>query len=115
MTKLTIASVLFVFAAAGCTEEENPVQKAIDSHHGARVADIDLDGDGAIDPDEMLVHHQEMFDSLDTDGDGAISAAEAAKGPPQLVEHFPEIDADGDGLATEAEIAAAIARHHGAH
>jgi Ca2+-binding EF-hand superfamily protein len=114
MTKLTLASA-FLLVAAGCSEEENPVKKAYHAHHGEHVAAVDLDGDGTVDKDEMLVHHQDMFDSLDTDGDGKLSAAEAAKGPGRLAEHFAMIDTDGDGFVTEAEIAAAIARFHGDH
>lgn len=89
----------------------------------ARLAAVDPDGDGVIDPADLAPSHrrgprgprgedseERLIELLDRDGSGAIEISD-------LEAIFADLDADGDGALSSAELPALHGRHgrHGRH
>lgn len=85
----------------------------------ARLAKLDVNGDGALSRSEVEAGHRARFTAMDVNGDGAITLAELksrlearlegkpaerrAKAMQRLEARFARGDADGDGRITLAE------------
>lgn len=93
----------------------------------SRMMDMDIDGDGALQRDEMPENMAARFDRMDANGDGALTREEleAMRGrmqgppnfdrngdgkvtkdelPPPMQQRFDRMDANGDGILDQQEL-----------
>ncbi|MCA0042992.1 EF-hand domain-containing protein [Celeribacter litoreus] len=114
----------FDFASIDTNEDGKITQDEIDAMKAARFAEIDADGNGTVDADELFAHQEaqriarqqaraaQMIASRDADGDGVLSQEELQNRPQFSL--FDRLDADGDGALSEDELANAQQRRMGA-
>ena len=72
----------------------------------SRMMEMDINGDGALQRDEMPAPMAARFDRMDADGDGAVTREEmqAMRGRFQGPPNFARMDANGDGKLTKDEL-----------
>lgn len=120
----TIAGAAALMLAAGAAVTVPSLAASKAERAQAIFAQLDADGDGAIEHGELTQARAAMFDRLDLDGDGSVVQAEAEEARARAQETatangfgqgrggahagpmFGRLDSDGDGRVARAEFMA---------